>query len=173
MLSPLGPSDANSAYLAWLNDPEVLRYRGPKAFPTTMPELVEWIASLPARNDLVLSVRMRSDRRHIGNISLNSILWVHRSAELAIMIGEKDVWGSGYGSEAMELLTAHAFTAMGLNRLSADSPNPAFHAAMRKLGWVHEGTRRSAFLVDGAFVDFECWGLLAQEWAARKTVRRA
>ena len=87
------------------------------------------------------------------------------------MIGATDVWGSGYGSEAIELLTAHAFTAMGLNRLSADSPNPAFNASMKKLGWVHEGTRRKAFLVDGQFTDFECWGLLASEWMARNQAR--
>jgi len=163
-MSPLGPSDISESYLAWLNDPDVLRYRAPKAFPTTMPQLESWVRALPDRGDLVLSIRTNDENRHVGNISLNSILWVHRTAELAIMIGAKDVWGQGYGTEAIRLITAHAFTAMGLHRLWAESPNPAFNAAMQKLGWNHEGSKREAFLVDGAHVDFECWRLLEQEW---------
>lgn len=167
-LKPLGRSDVSADYLSWLNDPEVLRYRAPKVFPTTLKQLEEWVDSIPGRGEIVLSVRARSDGRHVGNISLSHILWPHRSAELAIMIGAKDTWGKGYGTEAITLLTAHAFDAMGLHRLSATSPNPAFNASVRKLGWTSEGIRREAFFVDGAFVDFEAWGLLEQEWRNSK-----
>jgi len=168
VLMPLGRADASAEYLAWLNDPEVLRYRGAKAYPTTFAQLESWIDSLPARGDLVLAIRTRENRRHIGNISLNTILWSHRSAELSIMIGAKEAWGKGYGTEAIMLLTAHAFSAMGLHRLWAESPNPAFNAAMKKLDWVHEGIKREAFLLDGTFVAFECWSLLQPEWRSGK-----
>jgi RimJ/RimL family protein N-acetyltransferase len=167
-LKPLGRSDVNQEYLSWLNDAEVLRYRAPKSFPTTLAQLEDWVSSISARGELVLSVRARSDSRHVGNISLGTILWPHRSAELAIMIGAKDIWGKGYGTEAITLLTAHAFGTMGLHRLSATSPNPAFNTSMRKLGWTQEGIRREAFFVDGGFVDFETWGLLEQEWRQGK-----
>ena len=95
----------------------VLRYRGPKAYPTTLTQLEAWIESLPSRGDLLLAMRTKNDRRHIGNIALNTILWPHRSAELSIMIGARDVWGEGYASDAIAALTAHAFGAMGLHRL--------------------------------------------------------
>jgi ribosomal-protein-alanine N-acetyltransferase len=167
-LKPLGRSDVSQEYLSWLNDADVLRYRAPKSFPTTLAQLEEWVESIPARGELVLSVRTRIDGRHVGNVSLGTILWPHRSAELAIMIGAKDIWGKGYGAEAITLLTAHAFNTMGLHRLSAISPNPAFNAAMRKLGWTQEGIRREAFFVDGGFVDHEMWGLLDREWRQGK-----
>jgi RimJ/RimL family protein N-acetyltransferase len=163
-LTPLGEVDVNEEYLAWLNDPEVLRYRGPKAFPTTMAQLRTWVMDLPNRNDLVLAIRSVEDKRHVGNLSLNAISWVHRNAELAIMIGAKDVWGRGFGSDAIRLLTQHAFQTMGLHRLSAQSPNPSFNAAVRKLGWKHEGIRREDFAIDGSFIDVDCWGLLQSEW---------
>lgn len=163
-LVPLGASDVTADYLAWLNDPEVLRFRAPKAFPTTMAQLETWVAGLPSRGDLVLAVRSREGGRHVGNISLSSIQWVHRSAELSIMIGAKDIWGKGFGSEAIALLTEHAFTSMGLHRLWAESPNPAFNATMKKLGWTQEGVKREAFLLDGAFTDFVCWSILEREW---------
>jgi RimJ/RimL family protein N-acetyltransferase len=164
VLTPLGRSDATADYLAWLNDLDVLRYRAPKGFPTTMAQLETWIDSLPSRGDLVLAIRVIEDLRHVGNIALNTIVWLHRSAELSVMIGAKEVWGRGYGAEAIVLVTAHAVATMGLHRLWSESPNPAFNRAMRKLGWSHEGTKREAFFVDGGFVDFECWGLLDREW---------
>jgi ribosomal-protein-alanine N-acetyltransferase len=167
-LKPLGQSDISPEYLSWLNDADVLRYRAPKAFPTTIAQLEQWVASIPSRGELVLSIRARESGQHVGNISLGTILWTHRSAELAIMIGAKDVWGKGYGTEAITLLSKHAFESMGLHRLGATSPNPAFNASVRKLGWTAEGVRREAFFVDGKFVDFESWGLLEQEWRSGK-----
>lgn len=167
-LRPLGPADATPAYLAWLNDPNVLRYRAPKAFPTTMAQLRQWIDGLPQRGDLVLAIAMGRTGRHVGNVALNTIQWVHGTAELSIMIGARDVWGRGIGAEAIALVTAHAFGAMGLRRLWAESPNPAFNGAMRKLGWRREGRKREAFLVDGAHADLECWGLLDREWRRQR-----
>jgi RimJ/RimL family protein N-acetyltransferase len=167
VLTPLGETDLCEAYLAWLNDADVLRYRIAKTFPTTLSSLKKWIEEISSRGDLVLAIRKRSTRRHVGNIALNSIWWGHRSAELAIMIGAKDVWGRGYGTEAISLLTDHAFSTMGLHRIWAQSPNPAFNASVRKLGWKREGTQRKAFLLDGRFIDIECWGVLVSEWKKR------
>lgn len=163
-LRALEPADASPRYLAWLNDPDVLRFRGPKAFPSNYESLKAFIASIPGRGDLVLAITLRDTGEHIGNVALNTILWVHRSAELSIMIGEKSCWGKGYGREIIRSVTKHAFGSMGLNRLWAESPNPGFNAAVKALGWKHEGTKRQALLVDGAFVDIECWGLLASEF---------
>lgn len=162
-LRPLKPEDADNSYLSWLNDPDVLRYRAPKAFPSSMADLKRYLASVGERGDLHLAICEKAGGRHVGNVSLNSIQWVHRSAELSIMIGAKDVWGKGYAREAMERLVRHGFESMGLNRIWAESPNPAFNKAVERMGWRHEGTKRQAFLLDGGFVDFECWAILAAE----------
>jgi RimJ/RimL family protein N-acetyltransferase len=156
--------DACPDYLAWLNDQEVLRYRSPKAFPYSMTNLQDYLSGVGGRGDLVLAICLRESRRHIGNVTLNTILWVHRSAELSIMIGAKDVWGKGFAKEAIYEVSRHAFSSMGLHRLWAESPNPAFNNAVRSLGWKHEGTKREAFLLDGKFIDIECWGLLKDEF---------
>lgn len=163
-LTGLQPEDFSDEYLAWLNDPDVLRFRARKAFPTGRDQLHGYVDSAAARGDLVLAIRLRENGRHIGNIALNSIDWPHGSAELSIMIGAKDVWGCGLGREAIRAVTSHAFQNMGLRRIWSESPNPAFNAAVRALGWTHEGVKRQAFLVDGAFVDIDCWGLLRTEF---------
>jgi RimJ/RimL family protein N-acetyltransferase len=165
-LRPLLPSDASADYLAWLNDPFVLRHSGRKAFPSTLTDLTNFLNQLSASDNVVLAVCEADTRRHVGNISLNTIVWPFGSAELSIMIGAKDIWGKGYGLEAVELLSVHAFASMGLRRLWAESPNPAFNAMMQKLGWVKEGVKREAFLLDGRYIDFQCWSLLKDEYHA-------
>lgn len=162
-LRGLRPEDATEEYLTWLNDPDVLRFRGPKAFPYSMESLRDFLAHIGSRGDLVLAVLRKDTGQHIGNIALNTILWVHRNAELSIMIGAKEAWGLGFGKEAIYGLTRHGFYNMGLDRIWAESPNPAFNRAVKSLGWTHEGTKRRAFLLDGEYVDVECWGLLKSE----------
>jgi ribosomal-protein-alanine N-acetyltransferase len=166
-LRALAPEDVSNDYLAWLNDPEVLRYRMAR-LPTTRRQLVSWVENLLPADRLVLTIRLNDSGRHVGNISLSTFEWTHGSAELAIMIGAKDIWGMGVGTESIELITGHAFTAMGLHRLWAESANPSFNNSMKKLNWTHEGTKREAFFVDGKHVAIECWGLLATQWPKQK-----
>jgi ribosomal-protein-alanine N-acetyltransferase len=170
-LRPLGATDASPAYLGWLNDPDVLRWRGPKGFATSAAQLAAWLEGLPAGVDLVLAIELAATGRHVGNIALNTIAWTHGTAELSIMIGAKDVWGMGVGAEAIQLVTDHAFGAMGLRRLWAESPNPAFNRAVQRQGWTQEGIKRAAFLLDGNHVDIVCWGLLVSEWHAKKAAK--
>lgn len=164
ILRALTPADASEDYLAWLNDPAVLRYRAPKAFPSGEGSLRAYLDSVPGRGDLHLAICLKDGGRHIGNLSLSSIQWVHGTAELSIMIGAQDLAGGGYGREAMALVTAHAFRSMGVRRLWAESPNPAFNRSMERLGWVKEGVKRQALLVDGDYADLTCWGLMKDEW---------
>ena len=166
-LRALSAADASEEYVGWLNDPDVLRYRAPRLARSTMADVQRYIEGIPARGDVVLAIRLKTSGRHIGNIALNTILPTHGTAELSMMIGAKDVWGRGFAKEAIEAVSAHAFGAMGLRRLWAESPNPAFNAAVKRLGWIHEGTKRRAFVLDGACVDIECWGLLKEEFHQR------
>ncbi len=168
LLRGLRPEDATEDYLGWLNDPEILKFRGPKAFPSGMEGLKSYLAGVGSRGDLMLAVCLRDGGRHIGNIALNSILWVHGSAELSMMIGTKDLWGKGYGKEAIYAVSHHGFHNMGLWRIWAESPNPAFNGAVRSLGWKHEGTKREAFLLNGERVNVDCFGLLRAEFVPRQ-----
>ena len=157
-LRPLTSADIGEKWLGWLNDPVLLKYRGPKAFPSTLSDLHRYTAN--PNGDLQLAVTVKNE--HVGNISLSSINWVHRSAEVNILIAETA--GQGHGKDAIAALTKHAFENMGLLRLWAESPNPAFNAVMKSLKWTFEGVKRKAFLLEGRQADILCWGLLKNEW---------
>lgn len=164
LLGPLRLEDVDEAYVHWQNDPEVLRYRA-RRVPLNADDLRAYIRAIPAR-DRVFAIRERVTSRHIGNVTLNSVLEHHRSAELSIVMGARDVWGRGYGREVIVVVTRFAFDTMGLHRVWAESPNPAFNHVVEGLGFVHEGTKRQALLIDGRYVDLECWAMLEGERGA-------
>lgn len=163
-LRKLSLSDVTEEYLSWLNDPEVLRYRRPKVYSSTMEDLQTFIRTAQNSQDLYLAICLQEGDKHIGGVSLTAINFVHHTADLNIMIGDKNCWGNGFGKEVVFVLSKHAFFNMGLNRLSAQSPNPAFNKIVKSLGWVHEGTKRQMFLMDGEYIDMECYGLLKSEF---------
>nr|MBA3450669.1 GNAT family N-acetyltransferase [Chloroflexia bacterium] len=72
------------------------------------------------------------------------------SALYRIVIGEKDVWGNGYGTEATRLVVEQAFEVMGLHEVRLE----VFHHNTRALG----AYARVGFEVIGEHV----------EWVARK-----
>ena len=166
-LRALCAADVDGPYLTWLNDPEVSRLNSHHVFPYTRDAALAWVAALPARRDaLVLAIEL--DERHVGNISLQDISAVGRSAELAIVL-DRSVWGEGVGSEAAELLVEHGFRALNLNRIACGTvaANHGMRRLAERLGMTQEGVRRQAVWTDGAYHDIVEYGLLADEWKDR------
>jgi len=59
----------------------------------------------------------RANSRLIGTAHLRNIEYVMRNAEYGILIGEKDCWGKGYGTETTVLMLDYAFTVLGLHNV--------------------------------------------------------
>ena len=57
------------------------------------------------------------DGKHLGNCMFYDIDLRDGEAEVGIMIGAKDYWGQGYGTEALGVLLDHMFTAYPFNRV--------------------------------------------------------
>ena len=165
-LRQLMEEDINERYLSWLNDPEVLEFRTRRVFPSTMEDIKNLREDMRHNKNLLLGIVTRDNDLHIGNITLGHIDWYHRKAEISILIGEKNVWGHGYGKEAIYLLSKHAFENANMHRVYAASPNPAFIKVVRNLGWTKEGEFREAFRHKDKYILIEYYSLLAAEFRA-------
>lgn len=166
-LRPLTLKDAKGNYPNWLNDPEVCRFNSHAVFPYTKEKAVRYIRSAQSsREALVLAIVLRKNGAHIGNIALQNIDYVNRSAEFAILLGEKKYWGKGYSKEAAGLLVRHAFDQLNLNRVYCGTS--ATNTAMRRLalflGMKQEGLRRKAQFKNGAYLDEAEFGVLREEF---------
>jgi RimJ/RimL family protein N-acetyltransferase len=118
---------------------------------------------------LVLAIVRKEDAAHIGNITLDSIDYISRSAALAIIVGDKSAWGKGYGREAARLICEHGFLTLNLRRISAGTfdDNAGFRRIAQYLGMVEEGRRRQAAFKLGRYVDIVEFGLLREEFLRR------
>ena len=57
------------------------------------------------------------DGKHIGNCTCYDIDEKRGEAQVGIMIGDREYWNQGYGTEVMTTLVNHIFRNTGLNRL--------------------------------------------------------
>lgn len=156
-------SDVNESYYRWMNDPEVTRYLESRFCPISVEGLRKYVAARSEDQDNVfLAIVLKTDDRHIGNIKVGPINWIHRCADVGLLIGEKDCWGQGYATEAIALMTSYAFKTLNLHRLTAGcyAANLGSAKAFLKAGWQQEGLRRSHFFCDGTYVDEILFGIV-------------
>lgn len=96
---------------AWDEDPEIVALMGRKYASTDVEVWYESISA--ARNYRALAIETMEGRL-IGELELAQVNWRRGSAELRICIGEKDCWGCGYGSDALQATLNLAFERYGL-----------------------------------------------------------
>lgn len=101
---------------------------------------------------------------HVGNVKFGPIDWQNACADISILLGERKVWGQGIGAEAVYLVSRYLLKTLGLNRVHADSFNPAFLKLVDKLGWRIEGVLRERVRLDGRFFDDTVVSQLAREF---------
>ncbi|MCW5873093.1 MAG: GNAT family N-acetyltransferase [Anaerolineales bacterium] len=159
------------AFVAWLNDPDVRRNLA-AYWPMSLAREERWFSELANRpvheQPLVIEARDGDGWLHIGNCGFHNIDWVHRNAELGIMIGVKDKWNQGYGTEAIQLLQRVGFETLNLHRLylRVYERNGAGIRAYEKAGFVHEGRQRQAQYDEGNYSDVLLMSILRPEWDA-------
>jgi len=136
------------------------------AFPVFWEGEEKWLEQkVQAKDSLVLAVETKQEK-HIGNLNLESIDWISRSAVGGIMIGDKEEWNQGYATEAEKLLLAHAFGALNLNRIHAHivAGNAGSVRAAEKAGFQKEGVLREHLFKNNRYHDVIAVGILKQDW---------
>lgn len=159
-------------YYEWVNDPEVTRHLS-LYLPMSTVDEENWFDGLAKRSQaekpLAIEIKDGNGWRMIGNCGVFDIDPVGRMAELGIMLGEKQEWGKGYGTEVMSLLVRHCFETLNLNRvfLRVYGENSRARRAYQKAGFVEEGRMREAVYKHGKYDDVILMSVLRSEWGTR------
>lgn len=154
-------SDIDGVYPSWFEDQEVCKYNSHGKFVKTKNYFRAFYDSLNNEEQVVWAICHSTDG-HIGNIGLQNISFINRSAEFAILLGDKRHWGKGVGKMAGSRLIAHGFDKLNLERIYCGTAanNKAMQDLALALGMVEEGRRRSHLYLDGAWVDVIEYGVL-------------
>ena len=137
------------------------------AYPLSVMDAKEWLEG-DNRRSFRLAIRTLSEDRLIGTIGLWVESWSNGEAWAGIGIGERDYWGNGYGTDAMQLMLRFAFTELGLFRVSLGvyAHNLRAIRSYEKAGFRLEGRVRQDCRRDGQYFDSLFMGILREEWFA-------
>ena len=158
----------------WVNDRDVVGWaRFSPEHMTSLTELEKEFEKELVGEDterITYMIEERSTGRPIGWCVLRTWDRKHVGANVGISIGEKDLWGKGFGTDAMRVLLAMAFDHMRWHRaeLWTLAENERAIKSFEKCGFRREGVAHEAAYYDGRYHDVVYMGLLKQEWDAKK-----
>lgn len=168
-LRPFEPGDADLVS-DWFADAEVQRLTGelPLSRHSRRAKYQARLGDYDRNTaDTCLFVICRlEDDRPLGWCQLFEIDRINGNAAFGITIGERELWGGGYGSDAVNALVDFAFGELRLERiwLGTDAGNLRAQRAYAKCGFREEARLRNAFIEHGRFVDEVRMALLRGEW---------
>jgi diamine N-acetyltransferase len=171
-LRPVEPEDITSIY-RWANDPEIRGLTG-EVLPMSMKHAADFLEKIHTDHNRVwFSVVLKENNRLIGEAGLLRMFNPWKTTDLTLIIGEKDCWGKGYGTEAIKLLLDYAFGYLGFHRVAVgvvEFNTRALHF-YQKVGFKKEGIQRDGCYYNHQFYDFVMMSILEDEFRTQKTPR--
>lgn len=167
--------DCNSRYLEWLSDHEVNRYLETRWEVQTLEKISTFVEGIKASTDSYIFAIMAKDGtnefQHIGNIKIGPINFRYSFADVSYFIGNKQMWGRGFATEAIRLITDFGFSQLGLYRMQAGvfERNLGSRIALERNGYKLEGCLRKQIYSNEGLEDHMLFGILKEEWENEST----
>ena len=156
-------------WASWFNNPDTTRFMNKGYFPVTHQEQLGRLENMSQdKSNLQLAVVENNTNKLLGIVGLHKVSWIHRHADISILIGVKGCNGKGYGKAAVSLMVDHAFNKLNMNKLTAGMwcNNLASESCFKSQGFKLEGRKKEQFYYHGEYVDELNYGLLRSEWKA-------
>lgn len=155
------------AYHEYLSDPELDRLTGSQQ-TFSKEAALKWLQRIAVRAEdrIDLMIIPHGTNRLVGEVVLNEMDPINRSANIRIGIYGTENRSRGYGSEAMKLMLRHGFEVLKLHRieLGVYPFNPRAIHVYEKLGFVREGVQRDVLFYDGAYHDCIMMSILEDDF---------
>lgn len=138
-------------YISWLNDPEIVKYSDQRFHVHTRESCQRYLESF--RDTANLFLALIESGRHVGTMTVY-FDQNHGVADLGILIGYREAWGNGYGTEAW-IAVSEALLDAGVRKISAGTleTNMGMRTIMTRAGMIPDGRRRAHRVVGGQPVD--------------------
>ena len=97
----------------------------------------------------------------IGTVSLFEINPHHKTADLGIVIGDKEYWGKGVATEVIKTIKEHTFNTLGIERINAEveEENIPMKKVFEKTGFKQDGIFKNARIKNGKRINVLHFGI--------------
>lgn len=153
-LYPFESTDITDTYIAWLNDPEVTRFSNQRFLKHDYESCKRYLATFVNSDNLFLSVRLRENGQAIGTMTVYFAPH-HGTADVGILIGERTIWGMGYGQDAWSTAVDWLSSHEAIRKITAGTlaSNQGMITLMERSGLELESVRKNHEIVAGKPVD--------------------
>lgn len=155
-LKKLDSSNVTNEYISWMNNPTVNYYMETRFFPHSKKDIENFIDKI-ANDDrsILLGIFDKTSSKHIGNVKLGPINWIHRKATISLFIGNKDYLRKGYSTNVIKLIVDYAMNILNLHKIDAGvyAENIASKKAFENNGFVIEGIKKEDCYIDNRWID--------------------
>lgn len=146
--------------IAWLRDPEVVRFSEQRHQSHTISSELRWINSFKDDGSHLWAI-WTATGDHIGTFSATHDE-PNNVCDVGIMIGDRKYWGKGLGREAWEAACRWLLSRDGgaVRKLEAGcmKTNLPMMRIIQKNGFTQEGERLNHFLVEGSPISMVMFG---------------
>lgn len=132
--------------------------------PYTLQDARNWIALTRGAGESWTPLAIEVEGAAAGGIGTQRRHDVYRrTAGIGYWLGQR-YWGHGIATEALRLVTEHAFATTDLARLEAHvfEWNPASCRVLEKAGYTLEGRMRRGVIKDGRVIDYFVYARLRE-----------
>lgn len=140
----------------WMNDPEVTAWLLVGDFPISKIAEAEYFDRHGAMNENDIAWAIETlEGRHIGFSGLHQINHIHKTAISGTVLGDKQAWGQGYGTDAARVRARYAFEVLGLRMVMSAilEGNERSFKMQQKVGYEVTGRIPKRYWKRGAFRD--------------------
>lgn len=169
-LRALVEEDAEGPWHTWFSDEDVTKYLNYWRPNTIERQRAFFRERVVSSGDLVLAVIDKATNHHIGIVSLSRIDWVHRFADIALVIGDKQARQKAVlGLEAFTLMLRVGFLRLNLENLKGGYADGQDHSRqiLQALRFQEVGRYKDLFCIDGVSCDHVVVQLSRADWLTR------
>jgi ribosomal-protein-alanine N-acetyltransferase len=161
----------SSNYLSWLRDFNVMKYIGREEYLSSISfDAVEEYVNLLWKDKYVLffAVHLKETNEFIGTSKINFINEIGlktKTADIGIMIGDRNYWGKGLAKDILFTISNYCFDELKLRKLTSGAfkDNYAVIKAFESIGFKLEACLREKLFIQDKYYDQILMGCFKNE----------
>lgn len=163
---PFNEKHLHQKYVAWLNDPELMRYSEHRHEKHDLESCRVYLKSFEGTTNYFWAIEENEiGLGHIGNINA----YVNRKnsiADIGILVGAREAQKKHYGIEAWEGVCSFLFNTLHIRKVTAGtlSVNTPMLKIMDLANMVEDGIRKRHYIFEGHEVDVIHKALFKEQW---------
>ena len=137
---PFVSADVDQTYVGWMHDKTVTEHIDARYVEQTIDSIKQFVDSFDQINGLFWRVKDKISRVDVGNVQAR-VVALHRTADVGILIGNRQYWGKGVAQEVLSSVFDYLFSVRNVEKVTMGTrkTNERMQKTIMAMGLLPEG----------------------------------